>query len=220
MNEIITYYDKLAKDYDQNRFENSYGKYIDTQERYILNKLLVNKSEFIVDLACGTGRFLEYAQMGIDASSEMIKVAKNKFPDKEFLHNEADDIKLDNNSVDTIICFHLFMHLNEEKTISILKECHRILKPGGRIIFDFPSQKRRKLLRYKAQNWHGAFSMQLSDLKISQINLKLNKSFGILFLPIHRFPKSMRSIFIKLDNILSNTFLKEYSSYLIVEMKK
>jgi hypothetical protein len=36
---IIEYYNQLASEYDENRFGNSYGQFIDFQERRILNKI-------------------------------------------------------------------------------------------------------------------------------------------------------------------------------------
>lgn len=38
--EIKAYYNKLAEDYDNNRFNNSYGQYLDQQERDFLNRIL------------------------------------------------------------------------------------------------------------------------------------------------------------------------------------
>ena len=38
--EIKKYYDTLAQSYDSDRFENSYGKFIDTQERLYLKECL------------------------------------------------------------------------------------------------------------------------------------------------------------------------------------
>ena len=60
--DITCYYDQLAKEYDSDRFANSYGKYIHAQESKVLDRYL-NKSEtdYNLDLATGTGRFLEYA---------------------------------------------------------------------------------------------------------------------------------------------------------------
>ena len=43
MNKIINYYDSLAESYDENRFDNTYGKFIDKQERNILDKLLTTE---------------------------------------------------------------------------------------------------------------------------------------------------------------------------------
>lgn len=219
MNEIVNYYDTLASTYDENRFNNTYGQFIDNQERKILNKLLTNKNEIILDLACGTGRLLNYASLGVDASRAMVEISKAKFPKKTILLCEADQLKIEDNSIDTIISFHFFMHLEEGKIDAILEECNRILKKNGRIIFDIPSRKRRKLLGYKKKDWHGAKSFSIDDLKLKP-NFKLKKTIGFLFLPIHRFPKFCRKFLIELDSLLAVSFLKEYSSYLIIEFEK
>jgi len=219
MDEIIKYYDELAFKYDTNRFNNTYGDYIDYQERLILSRLLINPNEVVLDLACGTGRLSKYANYGIDASPNMIEVARSKFPNKNFLVGVADKISLEDSSVDTIICFHFFMHLNQSKFDLVLKECHRILKPNGRIIFDIPSKKRRRLISYKANNWHAAFSLSFDDLKMNS-TFKIKRTFGYLIFPIHRFPKFLRKASIGLDSIISNSIFKEYSSYLVIEFLK
>lgn len=219
MSEIVHYYNDLASTYDQNRFDNSYGRFIDTQERKILDTLLTNQNEQILDLACGTGRLLNYASIGVDASAEMIEVARRKFPEKTFLQNEAHQITLQNNSVDTIISFHFFMHLDQDKINQVLEESNRILKKNGRIIFDIPSRKRRNLLGYKKANWHGATSLSIKDLE-AHPNFKIKRTFGFLFFPIHRFPESCRKSLLKLDSFIANSFLKEYSSYFIIELEK
>ena len=217
--QIISYYNQLAKDYDSDRFDNSYGKFIDKQERQILTQILTNPNEQILDLACGTGRLLNFASIGIDASSEMLNIAKEKFPDRVFFHAEADHTGLDSNSVDTIIIFHLFMHLDELKIDNILAECSRILTKNGRVIFDIPSQKRRNLLNYKSNEWHGAYSSTIKKLQLNK-DFVIKKHYGILFLPIHRFPKILRPFFTKIDSLLANSIFAEYSSYLIIEYRK
>jgi ubiquinone/menaquinone biosynthesis C-methylase UbiE len=56
--EIKAYYDELATTYDSNRFENSYGRYIDAQEQQFLTQLLAkNNFKTVLDLGCGTGAF-------------------------------------------------------------------------------------------------------------------------------------------------------------------
>lgn len=220
MEEIIEYYNKLAKKYDFERFENSYGKFIDKQERRILKGLLTNLNGKVLDLACGSGRFLSFANIGIDGSSEMVKIAKQKFPEKQIINANADETGLKDNSIDTIICFHLFMHLDKEKMHKILKECERILSKNGRIIFDIPSAKRRKLIEYKSNNWHGSYSITIDEVEKSLPQFKIRRTYGILFLPIHRFPIYLRRYFLKIDVFLSNSILKEFSSYLIIELIK
>jgi ubiquinone/menaquinone biosynthesis C-methylase UbiE len=220
MSEIVDYYNDLAKKYDQDRFDNTYGKFIDISERRILDELFVDKNEVVLDLACGSGRFLNYAQIGIDASAEMLKIASEKYPDKTFHLSDAEHIPLKDSSIDTIITFHFFMHLDKEKVQNILNECYRVLKPNGRIIFDIPSAKRRSLIRYKKSGWHGNFALTNKQIKELSSEFNVTRSFGILFIPIHRIPVRLRNIFIGFDRILSNSFLKEYSSYQILELVK
>ncbi|MEY4217009.1 MAG: hypothetical protein RLZZ68_1465 [Bacteroidota bacterium] len=220
MNQIVDYYEKLAEKYDSDRFENTYGKFIDFQERRILDRLLADKKEIILDLACGSGRFMNYASIGIDASQEMLKIANEKYPEKSFYQSDAELIPLLDSSIDSIITFHFFMHLDKEKVQKILAECQRVLKPNGRIIFDIPSAKRRSFIRYKKTGWHGNFALTNKQINELSTEFSISRSFGILFIPIHRIPVRLRNLFLGFDRILSNSFLKEYSSYQIIELIK
>lgn len=220
MDEIVGFYDELAATYESDRFENSYGKFIDEQERKILHQLLTNSEERILDMPCGSGRFLNFAQFGIDGSKEMARISSAKFPSKIIFQADAEKTGLEDHSIDTIISFHFFMHLDDEKVKRIVQECDRILKPKGRIIFDIPSAKRRKLINYKRTNWHGGFSLTNNDVRELNPHFKIRRTFGILFVPIHRIPKRIRPLFSTIDRILSNSFLKEYSSYQIFELVK
>jgi SAM-dependent methyltransferase len=220
MDEIVGFYDELATTYESDRFENSYGKFIDEQERKILHRLLTDSEERILDMPCGSGRFLNFAQIGIDGSKEMTRISSAKFPNKHIFQADAETTGLDDHSIDTIISFHFFMHLDEMKVKRILLESERILKPKGRIIFDIPSAKRRKLIQYKRTNWHGGFSLSNKEVSELNPNFEIRQTFGILFVPIHRIPKRIRPLFRTIDRILSNSFLKKYSSYQIFELVK
>lgn len=164
--EVKEYYDNLPKSYDTNRFDNSYGQFIDSQERLFLTNLLqkIHLNQ-ILDLGCGTGRLLEFANYGVDISENMIAIAKTKFPDKEILEGTVTSIPFNTNSLDCIFCFHVIMHLNKETTTCFLLESYNKLVDNGRLIFDFPSKKRRKLLKFKSKNWHGANHFNLEEIK-------------------------------------------------------
>lgn len=220
--EIKEYYNNLAPSYDTNRFENSYGKFIDLQERLFLTNCLKNiNSNQILDLGCGTGRLLEFANYGVDFSLNMLEVSKSKFPNKKILEGTVTSIPLENNSLDYIYCFHVIMHLDKETTLGFLSETLHKLNNNGRLIFDFPSKKRRKLLNFKSENWHGANNYSLEEMtEMTEKNWNIYKKQGILFLPIQRFPVFLRPFMLKFDTLLCKSFLKEYASYLVIELQK
>ncbi len=79
----MQYYDALAETYDDHRFGNSYGAYVDAQERQVLKRWLPPaNTASILDLACGTGRLLDLATHGLDASEAMVRIARSRHPDK------------------------------------------------------------------------------------------------------------------------------------------
>jgi ubiquinone/menaquinone biosynthesis C-methylase UbiE len=85
MNDVREYYNSIASYYDHDRFANSYGKFIDAEERIILHNWLngIDK-KFILDYGCGTDRLTNFATIGADVSEAMLSVAKQKNPKKKF----------------------------------------------------------------------------------------------------------------------------------------
>lgn len=219
---MVSYYDQIAKTYDKSRFDNTYGQFIHKQELGFLNRF-VGKSETTkqLDLGCGTGRFLEYAHYGIDLSAQMLAEAKEKFPEKELKVASGTATGYESESFEKIYSFHVMMHVDREVIKNIIAESHRLLKPDGALIFDYPSHKRRLLINYKAANWHGATSLDLKDVKeLAGELFTVTYSRGFLFLPIHKLPVKMRSWFYGIDQLLCKSFLKSYSSYIAVILKK
>jgi SAM-dependent methyltransferase len=224
MQSIHDYYDTLAKDYDQNRFGNSYGRYIDRLERKILQSWLNNTPPTdVVDLACGTGRLLQFAMTGVDASAEMLRVARNKFPDRLLKHSTLPKLDLPDASFSAATCFHVLMHLDEALIKQSFAEIARVIKVGGRLIVDIPSQDRRALNRRRPNNngWHGNTAATQTDvIHWSSPHWRLVKRRGILFIPIHRLPSFARAFFGGIDALIGRTFLARYSSYHVYELER
>ncbi len=218
---IVEYYNNIANDYDYSRFGNSYGKYIDKQERIVLNKLKISP-ERALDLPCGTGRFLNFADYGCDASEKMLRTAASHWEGKHLVCSDARDLPYEDNTFDTVITMHLLMHLDNDSIRKIMKEVYRVLHPGGRWIVDIPSYKRRKLTNRKESGWHGSNSMSIEGMKeFTSSCFNINSVHGIMLFPVHRIPGILRNSLCGLDYKLSQFApIKEYCSYLIFELWK
>jgi 2-polyprenyl-3-methyl-5-hydroxy-6-metoxy-1,4-benzoquinol methylase len=219
-NSILDYYNSLAKTYDENRFGNSYGKYIDNQERSFLTSFFKNKKySKVLDLGCGTGRLLNFATHGTDFSEEMLNVARQKYPEKIVAKGEISNIPF-NEEFDCIFCFHVIMHQSKEKTKAFLDECYQKLGKNRALIFDYPTKNRRKAVSPQ-EDWHANNSFTTSEIAhFSNDQWKIKNTTGILLFPIHRIPKSIRTYFLPLDIFLCKTFLRNWASYQVVVLEK
>lgn len=103
----------------------------------IILKYLGNNPSNVVDLGCGTGLStmiwseISNKVIGIEPSSDMIKIAKEKSVDLDnviFMSAFSDNTGLDNSYADIITCSQSFHWMNPETT---LKEVARILKKSG-----------------------------------------------------------------------------------------
>lgn len=219
--EIKKYYDNLAKEYDENRFGNSYGKYVDFQERTTLKNIFSrNKFKKILDLGCGTGRLLDFATHGIDFSDEMLKIASEKHPNKILKEGEITNIPFDDEYFNCIFCFHVIMHQDKSSMDSFLAEASKKLKENGILIFDYISNTRRKE-KSKQNSWHSNNSFSKIEIeKLIVKNWKLKQKYGLLLFPIHRFPIALRKVIVHVDIFLCRTFLKKWASYTILVLEK
>lgn len=100
------------------------------------------KDKVVLDLGCGTGKFMEKFQnktikyYGLDLSKQQLKIAKQKVNNNnvEFICCSAENIPLPDNSVDIIIStWVLGTILKEDRRQKVLKEMKRVLKKNGNI---------------------------------------------------------------------------------------
>ena len=144
---IIDYYDALAPNYDADRFGNSYGRFLDAQERTILDKYLPRDAARVLDLGCGTGRLSDFAGQGCDASLRSIELARAKHPLKRFIQADIAELPYPDGSFEAAFCFHVFMHCRMPQIEAAFREAERVLQPGGVFIADIASALRRRLRR-------------------------------------------------------------------------
>ena len=211
-NTVVDYYNTIADEYDDSRFNNSYGQFIDYEERRILDKLIkLPANGKCLEMACGTGRLTTYATHALDASQEMMKHAQKRHWQVSFRQASAAETGFDDNMFDTIFSFHLMMHLEPSLIQEIITEAHRILKPGGSFIFDIPSKKRRKLIHHKHQSWHGGTDLTKDEvLKMTSQFFDIGSTHGIMMMPVHKMPVKLRKPLRAFDYVLANGPFKQY----------
>jgi len=93
----------------------------------------------VLDVACGPGYVAAAAKaaggepVGVDFSSEMVRLAQQRNPDIEFRVGDAQALEFADSSFDVAIMSFGLLHLaHPEKAIV---ECARVLCPGGRFGF-------------------------------------------------------------------------------------
>lgn len=213
---LVQYDDRLADRYDADRSGNSYGRYVDAQERRVLCHWLAPfQGGLILDLACGTGRLLDLATHGLDASPAMVRIAQEKYPQKPIRCARATEVGVFRACFDAIFCLHLLMHLAPAEIGDVLRSCFEQLGPGGVLIFDIPSALRRRLTGFRPAGWHGGTALSLREIaRLAGPRWRIKATRGVLFFPIHRLPPSVRPLFRPLDDLAGATPLKPWCSYL------
>jgi len=110
----------------------------------IFKKFIGNKNSYILEIGCGTGLFTQEIVktknkiIAIDISPDLLAIAQNNIKAKNisFKIDNAYQTSFVPNTFDFIIGSSILHHLEINQA---LKEFHRILKPGGKLIFTEPN---------------------------------------------------------------------------------
>jgi len=94
----------------------------------------------VLDLACGEGYFARLIRQtgadvtGTDIADKLIQKARKESPDIQFITTNAENVSFaEKNSYDAIVCVLALQNMEYLETV--FKECARILKREGRLIF-------------------------------------------------------------------------------------
>jgi ubiquinone/menaquinone biosynthesis C-methylase UbiE len=95
----------------------------------------------VLDIGTGTGIIAHTISpfvnkvIGIDISSDMLSHAfEHRTDNEEFLKMDATSLEFENNFFSKVTARMVFHHILED-TQKAMNECHRVLKPGGLMVF-------------------------------------------------------------------------------------
>jgi ubiquinone/menaquinone biosynthesis C-methylase UbiE len=93
----------------------------------------------VLELGCGWGRGVEKLieasenYTGLDKNEELINKLSEKYPTQSFATASFPDLsRFEDNTFDFVVTFQVIEHIQDDK--EFLKEAHRVLKKGGKII--------------------------------------------------------------------------------------
>jgi len=131
----------------EDRFRGERSGIKERQKYYlpVVKSVIKNASQSLLDIGCGRGEWLELLKensiraKGIDLNRLMVKAARNY--DLDVTNEDAISYlrKLDDETLDVITGFHIVEHLKFEVLISLFDEALRVLKKGGKVIFETPN---------------------------------------------------------------------------------
>ena len=135
----IKKYDSIASEY-----EKSYdGKFTARFKQKMLDFCEVTNGDKVLDVGCGIGTLIheisrkaEIKAYGVDISSKMIEVCRQKYKDIGFEVTTGEKLPFEGNTFDMLTICCALHHLNNPQNFFI--EAYRVLKSGGTLVVGEP----------------------------------------------------------------------------------
>jgi ubiquinone/menaquinone biosynthesis C-methylase UbiE len=181
--------------YESQDAVNTFSFYSFLKEEEVLIPKYFRAGDNVLDLACGMGRTTRLLQemgmrvRGIDRSENFVKLTNQRFPHLDIRLGSYDDIQEESSSFTNIL-----IGLNgidyafpETQRVKTLKECARVLKPGGILIYSSHNVKSLhwfspyywRSLRWKFRNIFRAFGTRSYVWEGSECSLYTEHSYAI-----------------------------------------
>ncbi len=217
-------FDRWAVVYDEHP-----NAFLRLEER-TLRPLLPSLSHLdVLDVGCGTGRWLQWIEQqqpssltGIDPSAQMLHRARARITPAVVLHQASStSIPAHSSSIDVLLASFVAGHIEDLEQFA--SECARIVRPQGTVILaDIHSTTAR------ARNWRRTFHSQGKTIELNAHNRPLShishifRSAGFALTGVHEpcFGPEEASIFASADMLHKLDELAGLPAIYILELKR
>lgn len=117
----------------------------------------------VLDLCCGCGHIARalseagYRVTGLDASGEMLRIARTNAPGAVFVQGDARNFCLGRQYAAVVSTFNSFAHVKTVELVDVFRSAREALREGGILLFDLTMEE-----AYRAR-WRGEFSSIAED---------------------------------------------------------
>lgn len=233
-------YTGMSVKYDQVRFEGIQNKYHEMVRRRVVLRQAGNgnTNRKVLDVGCGTGRGLAYlASVGfrnmcaLDYTYAMLEFARAKLHQQYdddttgFVRGNAFSLPFEPETFDLVISLN-FLHLFRlEKQADVIRQLHRVCRPGGRVVVEFENLRKGILLgRQREQhemqnttklNTIGELKQLFSDDLFESVRI-----MGSDLPAVHRLLKYVPRFGAAVETITHNAPLNRIASRLVVAAQR
>lgn len=180
-------------------FETPLGRVVDADEKRLVAELArLGPGDRVLDVGCGDGNFTELAAqtaaavVGLDSSSLMLGAAATRLAhlrNVEWVEGDAASLPFPDESFDVVLAVTVMCFVTDPATV--LREAHRVLRPGGRLIagelgrWSTWALIRRVSGALGSETWKRARFFSLRELKrrLAQAGFVAVEARGAVFYP-------------------------------------
>ncbi|MDP1806275.1 MAG: ubiquinone/menaquinone biosynthesis methyltransferase [Acidimicrobiales bacterium] len=152
---VDSMFDAIAPRYDLLNRVLTFGMDVGWRRRTV-KSLQLSPGAKVLDLACGTGDLCRelakrgYRPVGVDRSAGMLAAQRTTAP---LIRGDALVLPFRSNSVDGVVCGFALRNFSSLKPF--LKECSRVIRPGGRIALLEVAEPENSVLRWGHSQYFG-----------------------------------------------------------------
>jgi ubiquinone/menaquinone biosynthesis C-methylase UbiE len=218
-------YEKIAGNYNETR-KKTHTPLFDKMAEFINE---IREGQKVLDIGCGSGRLItalsgkKVEYLGVDKSAEMIKLAKDNYPEYRFLTGDLLELSmLPDINFDFVFCAAVLHHLpGAELRIAALKQLKNKINEKGMIIVTvwnmWPQKKFLKLvIKYFLLKLIGKNKMDFGDILFDWKN---SEGVAISQRYYHAFTKRQLKKIVKKAGLKIDKFYKDKFNYYLILIK-